>query len=315
MEPVAPELLHLLPIDPRYPSRLRGVPCAPASLSVRGGSLQADQVVAVVGSRDAHPEAERFASALASQIARRGAVVASGGALGIDAAAHRGALDAGGRTWVVAGTGCAHCFPPEHAALFDRVAAGPGAMLWPFAPPRTAWPPSFRARNRVLAALSDAVVVVQASLRSGALNAASAAQQLGRPLWVVTPAAWHGPEFDGSRALFERGARPLATIEALLQSLGLGPTAGPQGPSPTSASHAPPRSPTPPRPLSDIESAIVSALSHVPLHLDEIASRAHSAAPAVTVALLTLALDDVVVEGPPGFFRLPVHDTSSQYRK
>jgi DNA processing protein len=248
-------------------------------------------VVAVVGSRAAQPDALTFASTLAATLVRAGAVVASGGALGIDGAAHRGALDAGGRTWVVAGTGCEHCFPPEHAALFDRIARGPGGILWPFPPSSKARPAAFVARNRVLVALADAVVVVQAGLPSGALNAAATARRLARPLWVVPAPPWLGPAFDGSRRLLDQGARPLHSVEALLGSLALAP-AGPA---------AAPKAPV--CPLSDAETATLQATTDVPLHLDEIASRAHSAAPAVMAALLTLALEDVVVEGPPGYFR------------
>ena len=288
------ETLHLVPLDPRYPARLRTLARPPTSLSVRGGSLEASCVVAVVGSRWAHPEAEGFAASLAARLARAGAVVVSGGAVGIDAAAHLGALDAGGRTWAVAGTGCEHCFPPEHAALFERIGQGPGAMLWPFAPPYPARPGSFVARNRVLVALSDAVVVVQAGQPSGALNAAAIAQRMGRPLWVAPPAPWMEAGFEGSRRLLDDGARALHSIASLLSSLGLAaalPGGSPDAPS------------VPCRPLSDTEAAVLSATAGVPLHLDEITSRAQSAAPAVMAALLTLALEDVVVEGPPGFFR------------
>lgn len=286
--------LHLVPLDCAYPPRLRTLARPPSCLSWRGGPLDAERVVAVVGSRAAHPEAQSFASTLAATLVRAGAVVASGGALGIDAAAHRGALDAGGRTWVVAGTGCEHCFPPEHAGLFERVAQGPGGVLWPFPPSSEARGGSFVARNRVLVAMADAVVVVQAGLPSGALNAAATARRLARPLWVVPAPPWLGPAFDGSRRLLEQGARPLHSVDALLGSLAL-PPAGSAGPERTSRA--------PLRPLSDTEAAVLRATSHLPLHLDEIASRAHSAAPAVMAALLTLALEDVVVEGPPGFFR------------
>jgi DNA processing protein len=283
--------LHLVPLDPRYPRRLRSLARPPSSLTLRGGTLEADRVVAVVGSRVADAQARDFASTLAVTLARAGAVVVSGGAVGIDAAAHRAVLSVGGRTWVVAGTGCDHCFPAEHVDLFERVARGPGAMVWPFPPSSEARGGSFVARNRVLVALADAVVVVQAGFPSGALNAAATARKLGRPLWVVPAPPWLGPAFEGSRRLLDQGARSLHSVDALLTSLSLSRTASPAAP------------PAALRPLSDAESAVLGALSSVPLHLDEIASRAHSPAPTVMAALLTLALEDVVVEGPPGFFR------------
>jgi DNA processing protein len=285
--------IELRPLDPAYPSRLRSVADAPASLLTSGGSLEADRVVAIVGSRDAAADAADFARRLAAQLAGLGVVVASGGALGIDAAAHRGALEAGGRTWVVAGTGSDHVFPAQHADLFAEVGRGPGAMIWPFAADyrhRT----GFLARNRVLVALSDAVVVVQAGFPSGALRAATCARTLGRPLWVCPAPPWLDT-YRGSRMLLARpdetGARPLFFVEALLSSLGL----------PAGTGSAPAAAPQ--RALSSSEADALRATSTAPLHLDEIASRASLPAQAATAALLTLALENVVVEGPPGFFR------------
>jgi DNA processing protein len=286
--------VHLTALDPQYPSRLRGLTDAPASLTTCGGSLEADRVVAIVGSRDATPAASVFARDLASTLARLGVVVVSGGALGIDAAAHRGALAAGGRTWAVAGTGHGAVFPEQHAGLFDEIARGPGAMIWPFAPDyrhRSA----FLARNRVLVALADAVVVVQAGFPSGALRAASVARTLGRPLWVVPAPPWLDG-FRGSRLLLDRGgARPLLFVDAFLATLGLLALRGVAPPQ--AVEHVPPA-----RPLNQSEAAALNATSTAPLHLDEIASRAALSAQAASAALLTLALENVVVEGPPGFF-------------
>jgi DNA processing protein len=281
-------LVQLTPLDPDYPSRLRYLDEAPPSLATRGGSLEAERAVAVVGSRAAVPAAIDFATSLARALVAAQAVVVSGGAEGIDAAAHRGALEAAGRTWAVAPTGHGQCFPVSHAPLFEAIAAGPGAMLWPFADGyhhRSA----FLARNRVLVALSDAVVVIQAGMPSGALHAASCARQLKKPLWVVPAAPWM-EEFAGSRRLLEEGALPLTSIDVLLSSLGLDRPSGPQARAPDRA-------------LSRNESRVLSALSHAPLHLDAIAVRAGRAAHETAAALLTLALENVVVEGPPGFFR------------
>jgi DNA processing protein len=265
-------------------------------LSTRGGSLEADCVVAIVGSREAHEQPLAFAGELAGKLAEAGAVVASGGALGIDGAAHRGALARSGRTWVVAGSGCDHCFPTDHASLYEEVAGGQGAMIWPFAPDVPPRPQSFLARNRVLVALADAVVVVQAGPRSGALHSAGRALALRKPLWVVPTPPWIAKEgYEGSDELLDRGARPLTSVTALLQSLAL------PCPSGSLRVNAVPFFLS--RSLSADESAIYAATSLRPLHLDEIASRASCSAQAASAALLTLALENVVVEGPPGFFR------------
>ncbi|HZU84395.1 MAG TPA: DNA-processing protein DprA [Polyangiaceae bacterium] len=339
---MTPPLVHLTPLDPDYPSRLRGLPFAPASLTTRGGSLEADRVVAVIGSRDASRSGVVFARALARALVRVGVVVASGGALGIDAAAHKGALAAGGRTWAVAGTGCDRCYPPEHAALFERIARGPGAMLWPFPRERHR---AFIARNRLLVALSDAVVVAQANrVPSGALSAAECARKQGKPLWVVPAPPWLRG-FDGSRRLLDQGARPLTNTEAFIATLW--PAAAPSGgadragaaaaatvatgSSVASAAGARPLRSRPSaraatgaavapagpaadldprpwseenlRPWSDEEEAVWNAISGTPFHLDQIALDAHVTVQAAAAALLTLALDAVVVEGPPGFYR------------
>jgi DNA processing protein len=285
----SPLPVQLTPLDPGYPSRLRGVPDAPASLTTAGGALEADRVVAIVGSRDAAPDAAAFARDLASTLADLGIVVVSGGALGIDAAAHKGALAAGGRTWAVAPTGHAAVFPEQHASLFDQIARGPGAMIWPFAPDYRQRS-GFLARNRVLVALADVVVVVQAGFPSGALRAAAVARKLGRPLWVVPAPPWLDG-FRGSRLLLDGGgARPLLFVDGFLASLGAGVPARPQD-------RAPPL-----RPLNQSEAAALGATSTAPLHLDEIATRAALSAQAAASALLTLSLENVVVEGPPGFF-------------
>jgi DNA processing protein len=286
---------RLTPLEPGYPSRLRGLPDAPACVAVQGGSLEAPHAIAVVGARSACREALDFTGELASALASAGAVVVSGGAVGVDAAAHEGALRAAGRTWAVAATGQDHCFPAEHAALYERIGRGPGAMLWPFAPGYR-HVNGFLARNRVLVALSDAVVVVQAGHRSGALHAASCARKLGKPLWVVPAAPW-ASDFAGSHKLLDEGARPLMAVEAFLRAMGLavGPARRDEG--------APGGSPAWLEGLSPDALAVLQATSTTPLHRDAIASRAGQTAQATGAALLTLALEDVVVEDPPGFFR------------
>ena len=292
-------VIHLTPLDRGYPIRLRSLDDPPASITVGGGDVDSSPTVAIVGSRSADPEALLFAGDLARALAQAGVVVVSGGAEGIDRAAHEGALRARGRTWAIAGTGHEHCFPASHDALFAKIARGPGAMVWPFAPSyqhRTA----FLARNRVLVALSDAVVIVQAGLPSGALGAASWARKLGKPLWVVPAAPWTSG-FAGSRQLLEEGARPLVSIEALLGALGLSePLATPQWPPGAEPVQvAPALAP----PLSASAIAVLAALSATPSHADAVAAKTGLTAQATAATLLTLALEDVVVESPPGFFR------------
>jgi DNA processing protein len=304
---VAP--LRFLALDqPGYPPRLLDLEKPPEAIVV-AGQMASVKAFAVVGTRKPTAEAVTFARLLAQAIVRNGGVVVSGGAVGIDAAAHEGALDAGGSTWGIAATGHGHVFPPEHAALFDRIAAEGGAMIWPFEASKKADPLSFFSRNGVLVALSDAVVVVQAGIPSGALNAAAWARRLARPVWAVCPPPWIGG-FAGCALLLDRGARPLTSVSAWLRAVGLTPRgkatpgAATTTPRPTpTARPTPSPPPVPDRPLGPHELAVLDALSITGQHVDEIAAKSGLCVAAASTALLTLALEDVVVEGPEGLFR------------
>jgi len=288
--------------------------------------------VAIVGSRSALRESSDFAFTLAAQLARANITVVSGGALGIDAAAHEGALSAGGSTWVVCPTGKDVIYPPEHASLFGRVqASATGRLIWPFPAPQLQSRESFLYRNSVLVALSEALVVVQARYKSGSRNAVTWARKLARPVWAMTAAPWM-TTFCGSNNEIERGrARPLLSAAQLLRELGVAQTPDQRefafGVVPSRTSIAPTPETTLPLPhrtdltkLTESEQRVVacfedgsrSAGPHdtrrfprpTAIHLDAIVI-ASSLSPAETMtALLTLSLKNVVVEGPSGFFRL-----------
>ena len=275
-------------LDPDYPARLRDLRDPPRQLTI-SGPLEEARLVAIVGARDANTYSRQRARELAAAVVRAGGIVVSGGAVGVDTAAHEGALEAGGRTWAVAPSGSDHVIPSENEELYARIRESKGsAVLWPFpAEVRGRYAPFLR-RNGVLAALSHALVVVQAGFKSGARNAASWARKLGRPVWVVVPDAWHGCTEE-----LREGARLLTKTDGLLASADL----------PSTISKTPLTTPLVNRPLTDAEVLVLKALSTSPSHTDEVVVRVGLSAPAVTTALLTLALEDVVVEGPGGFFR------------
>lgn len=159
--------------------------------------------VGIVGTRHADPDALEFTSQLAGDLSATGAVVISGGARGIDTAAHHGALSMGGVTLAVLATGFARAYPPENARLFEEVARC-GALL---SEAQDGWAPRaglFLQRNRLIAALSDVLVVVQAPARSGALSTARSAQALGRPVFAVPDAPWR-PRAVGCLGLLSAG--------------------------------------------------------------------------------------------------------------
>lgn len=182
------EPYDVFPTDEAYPPGLLDFPKRP-SLRVRG-KLPGGAAIAIVGTRRASEEAAAYAARLAGALTRQGVAVWSGGATGIDAAAHRGALDAGGPTAVVLGSGVLRPWPPENRELFDRVLAEGGALLSAYPDDLTPSPPLFLARNRILAAAVDVLIIVECDVQSGARNASSHARKLGRPVGVVLQAPW-----------------------------------------------------------------------------------------------------------------------------
>ena len=148
------------------------------------GQIAAGPSVAIVGARKAEPWAKRFAHGLARDLSRQGIAVVSGGALGIDTEAHMGALESGGITMAVIGSGFDHISPVSNREMFKDISAH-GAVISEFAHPvpPTKW--TFPKRNRIVAALSDALVVVQAGEKSGALITAGMAQKIGVPTGAV----------------------------------------------------------------------------------------------------------------------------------
>lgn len=169
----------------QLPRRLEALRWA-QDMRVRG-VLDDGPAVAIVGARAATQIGMDRAHALAKHLARGGYRIVSGGALGIDGAAHRGALAGGGTTTVVMGSGLAHPYPARHRPLFDQVLASGGALVSMLADDVMPRPGTFVQRNPLIAALADAVIVVEADLNSGSLHTARAATRLGRIL-----AAWPG---------------------------------------------------------------------------------------------------------------------------
>jgi DNA processing protein len=210
----------VVPGDPSYPALLEHVSDPPLGLFVRGQPLthRADLVVAVVGSRRATPYGRQVARLLGEELARAGVAVASGMARGVDGAAHQGALAAGGPTLAVWGTGPDRVYPPEHRQLAEAI-AGSGALLTEY-PPGT--PPRrrhFPERNRILAGMARAVVVVEAAARSGALITARLALEEGREVLAV-PGAIFSEMSSGPNSLLQAGAQPVLEAADVLRVLG-----------------------------------------------------------------------------------------------
>ena len=198
-------IIHLTPADADYPALLAGIPSAPA-LDVRGTFEAADALaLAIVGARAATAYGVEVAEALAGELAARGVTIVSGLARGIDTAAHRGALAAGGRTIAVLGSGIDRVYPPENRPLAEKI-MGQGAVVSQFARDAEALPFHFPLRNRTLAGLALGVVVVEAAERSGALITAGLAADLGREVFAV-PGRITSPASRGANGLLKDGAK------------------------------------------------------------------------------------------------------------
>lgn len=214
--------------DDRYPVLLRDDRAAPAVLHVRGGlerltALVGDPrdeprpAVALVGARRATPEALEVARGLGRSLSAAGVTVVSGLALGVDAAAHEGALEGGGRTIAVLATGADRTYPRTKAALGERIAAR-GAIVSELPPGTAPWKWAFPARNRIIAALAQVTVVVEAAERSGSLITADFAMQLGRDVAAV-PGPARSARARGGNLLLRDGAQLVLGVDDVLDGL------------------------------------------------------------------------------------------------
>ncbi|MFC0710838.1 DNA-processing protein DprA [Azorhizophilus paspali] len=211
---------HLLPLgEPDYPALLAELDDAPPLLFVEGDAaiLERPQL-AMVGSRRASKPGLDTARAFARQLAGAGFVVTSGLALGIDGAAHRGALDAGGRTVAVLGTGLQRLYPTRHETLAAEILEGGGALLSELpldCPPQAG---NFPRRNRIVSGLSLGVLVVEAGPSSGSLITARLAAEQGREVYAI-PNSIHHPGARGCHRLIRDGAILVESIEHILEAL------------------------------------------------------------------------------------------------
>ncbi|MCK9462651.1 MAG: DNA-processing protein DprA [Proteobacteria bacterium] len=275
--------------DPAYPRRLDALTDAPERLFVLGElPCPWGAAVGIVGSREADPPARRHAAEIAAALSAAGAIVVSGGARGIDTAAHEGAIEGGGRTVAVLGSGLGRLYPPANRPLFERIAGGFGAVATelPASTPPSRW--SFPRRNRLIAALSDLVVVVQAPSSSGALITARIAGSLGVPVAAI-PGTAGDPRNRGNNGLLRAGARLVESAADVLDLMNRAPLFFqldlPEPPPRCKETPA-----TAPADLGDDEILVLDRLGREPVHIDEIVAATGLGAARTQAALLTLEL-------------------------
>ncbi len=242
--------------DAAYPRRLREIPNPPPLLYVRGSLTEADEwTVAIVGTRRASAYGREAAREFASRIASSGATVVSGLARGIDAVAHQAAVQAGGRTIAVLGSGVDAIYPPEHRGLAGAIIRS-GALVSEMplgSPPESG---NFPARNRIISGLSLATLVVEAGETSGALLTAEFAVEQGREVFAV-PGSIFSACSQGTNRLIRDGARPALAADDVLEALDLTQVAAQVE---TRAA----------LPVDETESKLLKYLSAIPIHVDEL---------------------------------------------
>lgn len=271
--------------DPGYPPQLLEIPDPPALLYVLGDvSLLARRSLAIVGSRSATPQGLANAENFARHFSDAGIPIVSGLALGIDAAAHRGALAGRASTIAVLGTGIDVTYPPRNAQLTEEIASH-GTIVTEFpigAPPARE---NFPRRNRIISGLSRGVLVVEAAISSGSLITARNAAEQGRDVYAV-PGSIHSPLAKGCHALIKQGAKLVESAEDVLSELGTFPA--------SEASHAVPG-------VTDVP--LLECMGYDPCNVDTLCERSGLTPDKVSAILLQLELEGKVASLPGGAYQ------------
>ena len=285
----------LISADENYPALLREIYDPPLVLYCKGELTAKDKnAVAMVGSRQTTHYGIETARKLAYQLAYVGVTVVSGGARGIDTAAHQGALSAKGRTIAVLGTGINLVFPTENAELFQRISEN-GAVITQFPFNRPADKQTFPIRNRIVAGMTLGTVVVEANSTSGALITANMAVEAGRQVFAV-PGRIDSPRSKGCHDLIKKGAKLCEGAEDILSEFEyLFPTSN-RPPSPGETGILPAIE------LSESEKKVFDALDHEERTIDEVIRKSGLPSSAVSVALLSLEMKRVVKQLPGKLF-------------
>jgi DNA processing protein len=268
------------PGHPGYPKYLAEISGRPSILYVRGELTPADETaVGIVGTRRSTPYGRQAAERIAGELAQAGVTVISGLARGVDGIAHRAALEAGGRTIAVLGSGVDVIYPSEHRQLAERMLES-GAIVSEQPPGAKPDAQNFPARNRLISGMALGIVVIEAPLKSGALITASFAGDQGREVFVV-PGNVFAPSSEGTNQLLRDGARLVRDGRDVLEDLSIGPAR------PSSAVQQS-------LVLSENEQRVVAAVKHEPRHIDELVEETGMPVAEVGALLFALELNGVV---------------------
>ncbi len=266
--------------DADYPARLREISQPPPILYLRGDFVEDDAwAVAIVGTRRITSYGRQVTEEIAAFLAQNGVTVVSGLARGVDGIAHQAALNAGGRTFAVLGSGVDRVYPPEHRNLAEAI-IGSGAILSDYPPDTPPEASNFPPRNRIISGLSMATIVIEAGETSGALITANFAVEQGREVFAV-PGNIFAPQSKGPNRLIQNGAHPLLKTRDILEVLDL-----------TRVTEQ--RTARKTLPADGTEARLLGALSYKPLHVDEIRAKTGLAVEKVSSTLVMMELKGMV---------------------
>jgi DNA processing protein len=279
--------------SPSYPRSLREIHAPPIVLYVWGELEERDHhAIGIIGARRTTHYGTESTKKLAYQLAYAGLTVISGLARGIDTAAHQGALAAKGRTIAVIGSGLAKLYPPENAALAEKIRSGNGAIVSEFSMAIEPDRQTFPMRNRIISGWSHGILVVEAGLNSGALITAAQALEQGRSVYAV-PGHINAPSAMGSNRLIQQGAKLVMDAGDILDDLQI--LLPETKPSPEAAARPLP-------PLSEEERRIYDAIEASETAIDQIAAKCDLPSAVVSSTLLRLELKRLVKQLPGKYF-------------
>jgi DNA processing protein len=269
------------------PKLLQNIPDPPANLFIKG-NLNDDFKIAVVGTRKATDEGRSIAKRVAYDLASSGITVVSGLAMGIDTASHEGCLEARGKTIAVLGTGINNVYPRQNTSLAEKILENNGAIISEYPGDTAGYKDNFIRRNRIISGLSQAVIVIEAPMRSGSLSTANFAAEQGREVFVI-PGPVNHPNYEGSHKLIRDGARLATSARDVLEDLGF------------QIKETARREET--IPLNALEALVLETIrkNGKAIQIDKIIEATKLEPPRVMVILTSLAVQKIIQESAEGY--------------
>lgn len=277
--------------DKEYPERLKRYSNMPSGIYVKGSLPDADKkTVAIVGARKCSPYGQKTAYEFAKILSSHDVQVVSGLAFGIDAYSHKGCLAGGENTYAVLGCGIDICYPASNYRLYNKILSGGGGIISEYPPGSPALSYHFPIRNRIISALSDAVIVIEAKIKSGSLITASYALEQGVQIYAV-PGRIDDVLSAGTNSLIFQGAVPALSAQDILYDMGLINKKREE-------KKSPPNDPS----LSNNARSVLNIISSDPVSADIVCAKCHLDISAATQILLMLELKGYIYQPIPGLY-------------